>query len=193
MQDLFNEGQIIARSFYQRSSPVVATEILGKYLVRKIGKKLLVGKIIEAEAYLGKDDQASHSYVGKTKRNEILYGDAGFTYVHSIHRYHCLDIVTQTHDEPSSVLIRAIEPLMGVEMMKDSRGIDTEKGLTDGPGKICQALQITREQNGIDVTDPDSVLFVTDGEQISPDLIETSKRIGISKAKDMLLRYRIKI
>ncbi len=184
--------KIIAREFYQREPSLVAQDLLGKYLVRKIDQSLLIGKIIETEAYLGKNDPAAHGFKGKTRRNTILFGEAGIAYVYSIHRYHCFNIVTETIGIASGVLVRAIKPIAGMEIMTQFRGVEVGKGFTNGPGKVCQAFDITRKLNGVDVTSPNSSLFITEGESVSFDLIEISERIGISKAKDLLLRYFIK-
>ena len=184
--------KIIAREFYQREPSLVAQELLGKYLVRKIDEDVLIGKIVETEAYLAKNDPAAHGFKGQTQRNAVLFGEAGMAYVYSIHRYHCFNIVTETIGIPSGVLVRAIKPIEGVEIMKRLRGIEIGKGFTNGPGKVCQAFDITRKLNGVDVTSSNSSLFITEGERVPFDLIEISERIGISKAKDLLLRYCIK-
>jgi DNA-3-methyladenine glycosylase len=190
MENLF--ARIITREFYQREPSLVAQELLGKYLVRKIDDSLLIGKILETEAYLGKNDPAAHGFKGQTQRNNVLFGEAGMAYVYSIHRYHCFNIVTETIGIPSGVLVRAIKPIAGIEMMKQLRGVEIGKGFTNGPGKVCQAFDITRKQNGVDVTSSKSSLLITENENIPFDLIEKSERIGISKAKDLLLRYCIK-
>jgi DNA-3-methyladenine glycosylase len=185
-------SKIITREFYQREPSLVAQELLGKYLVRKIDENLLIGKIIETEAYLGKNDPAAHGFKGQTQRNTVLFGEAGMAYIYSIHRYHCFNIVTETIGIPSGVLVRAIEPIEGMEMMKQLRGVEMGKGFANGPGKVCQAFDITRKLNGVDVTLSQSALFISEGEKVPFDLIEKSKRIGISKAIDLLLRYCIK-
>jgi DNA-3-methyladenine glycosylase len=184
--------KIITRDFYQREPSLVAQELLGKYLVRKIDDNLFIGKILETEAYLGKDDSAAHGFKGQTQRNTVLFGEAGIAYIYSIHRYHCFNIVTETTGMPSGVLVRAIKPIEGIEMMKHLRGVEMGKGFTNGPGKVCQAFDITRKLNGVDVTSSQSALFITEGENVPFDSIEMSERIGISKAKGLLLRYCIK-
>jgi DNA-3-methyladenine glycosylase len=184
--------RIITHDFYQREPSLVAQELLGQYLVRKIDNNLLIGKIVETEAYLGKDDPAAHGFKGQTQRNTVLFGEAGMAYVYSIHRYHCFNIVTEAIGIPSGVLVRAIEPIEGIEMMKQLRGIEMGRGFTNGPGKVCQAFDITRKLNGLDVTSSQSALFITEGKNVPFDSIEIAERIGISKAKDLLLRYCIK-
>jgi DNA-3-methyladenine glycosylase len=187
-----NYKRILSREFYNESTISVAQNLLGKYLVRKIGDSLLIGKIVETEAYLGIDDEAAHSFIGKTKRNEVLFGEAGFTYVHSIHRFHCIDIVTEQSENPSSVLIRALEPVEGLDLMKKFRNTEIEINLTNGPGKLCEAFNIKRELNNIDVTNPLSEIMILDNDPIAKTEFIRTSRIGISKAKELSLRFYIK-
>ncbi len=184
--------KIITREFYQRDPSLVAQELLGKYLVRKIDDNFLIGKIVETEAYLAKNDPAAHAFKGKTRRNAVLFGEAGIAYIFSIHRYHCFNVVTETIDMPSGVLVRAVEPIEGIEMMKQLRGVEIGKGFTSGPGKVCQAFDITRTLNGVDLTSSNSPLYIIEGESVPFEFIETSERIGLSKGRDLLLRYYIK-
>lgn len=181
-------------SFYERDTVLVAKDLLGKFLRRTTTEgERLGGMIVEVEAYLPFDDEAAHNYVGKTERNSVLFERAGLAYVHSIHRYHCIDIVTESEGIPGSVLIRAIIPQEGIDLMKLNRNKIDANGLVDGPGKICQALDITRAQNGIDITDPASEIIVIDKDvKISEKEIMTGPRVGISKATDKLLRFYLK-
>src|SRR5690606_24700717 len=141
--------------------------------------------IVETESYLPFVDPAAHSYKGKTLRTAVLFEEAGFSYVYSIHRYFCLNVVCDEINVPGCVLIRAIEPLNGTKVMKTNRG--TSKHITNGPGRLCQALQITKDQNGIDLTNKSSELYIDKGESVSDNQIITTTRIGISKAKDLPL------
>lgn len=185
--------ELLDRQFFIKNSPHLAQDLLGKILVRKLKDQTLSGRIVETEAYLPFTDPAAHSYIGKTPRNSVLFGPPGFTYVHSIHRYHCIDIAADEPGVPGSVLIRALEPIEGITSMKVNRNTDLLLNLTSGPGKICQALNINREQNAIDVTDKDSeIIVVDDGTQIQANQIVQTTRIGISKAKDLPLRFYIK-
>ena len=177
----------LKRSFFLRDTVQVAKDLLGKYLVRQLDGAFLAGKITEVEAYLGFNDEAAHSYKGKTTRTAVIFGDAGYTYVYHIHRYHCMDIVTEGPDIPGSVLIRSIAPLAGVEIMKRLRGKETDTGLTNGPGKLCQALAVTRSDNGIDVTAEHSLIRILPGD--IPAKVVATPRIGIAKATDKLLRF----
>ena len=171
------KSTIIPRTFYDRSPINVAQELLGKFLVRRMDDKYLVGIITETEAYLASGDSAAHNFKGMTKRNESLYKAAGHTYIHSMRGWNLIDVVTEGIDIPSSVLIRAIEPLEGIE------------GPTNGPGKVCKALSITLNLNGIDITNPNSEIFIARGEKEVLHEITSSSRVGISSAKDMPLRF----
>ncbi|WKZ29696.1 MAG: DNA-3-methyladenine glycosylase [Candidatus Dojkabacteria bacterium] len=184
---------ILTQKFYERSPLKVAPEILGKVLVRNISGQIISGRIVEVEAYIAFIDEAAHSFRGKTKANYPLFGKAGVAYVHSIHMQQCLDIVTEVEDVPGSVLIRALEPLEGIELMKQHRGKENLKDLTTGPGKLCKALSITKEFNGVDVTNKESGLyFLDDGVSIPPKDLVVTKRIGLSKAADFEYRFCIK-
>lgn len=184
---------VLPRSFYETDAPLVAKELLGKLLVRRLDNNLLVGRIVETEAYLGKDDPAAHSFIGQTARNSVLFGEAGHAYVHAMRQHYLMDIVAEFVNEPGSVLLRAIEPIESIDVMKETRRSADIKSLTNGPAKLCQALQIDKRFNGVDVTTSRSELFVCDDGYVvrSEDIIE-SKRIGISKATELLLRFYIK-
>lgn len=183
-------NQILPRDFYERETVTVAKDLLGKILVRKLDGSILAGKIVETEAYLPYADPAAHNFIGKTPRNEVLFGDAGFTYVHSIHKYHCIDITTEKSSIPGSVLIRALEPLNGIDEMKKLRNLNQLTKLTSGPGKLCQALDITRILNGVDVTNPNSEINLLNNKS-KKEHITIAVRIGISKAADLPLRFYI--
>lgn len=182
---------IIRQSFYNRKPQIVARDLLGKFLVRKINNQFLVGRIVETEAYLSKDDPASHNFKGKNKRNVSLYKDGGHAYVHSMRQYCLLDVVTESPAKPGSVLIRALEPIEGIEKMKRFRDEYNLHNLTNGPGKVCRALNITKNLDGIDLTNPDEVLFIVKDKNESKIKIITSLRIGISKAKNLPLRFHL--
>ncbi|HXH26270.1 MAG TPA: DNA-3-methyladenine glycosylase [Candidatus Acidoferrum sp.] len=179
----------LPRSFYAQEPTAVARQLLGKVLIRHYNGLDLAGKIVETEAYLGVNDPASHSYVGKTKRNEILYGEAGHAYVHSMRQYCLLDVVTETANQPSSVLIRAVEPLEGIEAMRLHRQSDNLASLANGPGKLCKALCIDRSMNGVDMTQRGSLYIIDAGQVVDAKDIKQTARIGISKASEALLRF----
>lgn len=175
---------ILPRDFYYGGPAKVAQDLLGKYLVRKTETATIVGKIVETEAYLPFNDPAAHSFKGPTNRNKSLYKDAGHAYVHSMRQYYLLDVTTGAIGIPGSVLIRAVEPIEELELKENP---------TNGPGKLCRAFHITKEFNGVDMTNEQSNLFISSREKnISPDLIQVSVRIGISTAKEELLRFSIK-
>ncbi len=152
---------LVSRSFYEDDTRVVTKEILGKLLVRSSSEDLIMGRIVETEAYRGVDDPASHSFRGRTRRNEVMFGKPGVTYVYFTYGNHyCLNIVTEQKGVPAALLIRALEPLTGIEVMKKNRGLSRIVDLTNGPGKLTKAFQIIREHNGIDVTDPSSPIVI---------------------------------
>src|ERR1700741_2664024 len=141
----------LPRSFYLRPTLVVAKDLLGKYLVRKFRRQYLIGKIVEVEAYLGEKDPASHAYRGITKRNEVMFREGGHLYVYFTYGMHfCSNIVTEEEGIGHAVLLRAVEPIEGVNLMMKRRN-GTLENLTNGPAKLCQAFGITRKENGTDL------------------------------------------
>jgi DNA-3-methyladenine glycosylase len=189
------------KEFFERDTKLVATDLLGKYLIRETSKGRMVGKVIEVEAYLGPKDKASHSYENKkTDRTKIMYMKPGTLYIYLIYGlYHCLNVITEPEGIPCAVLIRQLFPINGIELMIENRNVKIGKSyrnLTDGPGKMCMALDITKTQfNGIDSCSQNSKLFFTKGEIINKDSITASKRIGIDYAgedKNRLLRFTLK-
>ena len=180
---------LLTRKFFSRRTDLVAIDLLGCILVRKIGNKKLSGKIVETEAYFGESDPASHAYRGVTPRNKIMFGKPGFAYVYFIYgNHHCLNFTTEREGRAGAVLIRALEPLEGIGLMKKNRGTNNIKNLTNGPGKLTQALAITREQNGLDLAG--NVLYVLKGDE--PKEIVRTTRVGIRNGKDLKLRFYIK-
>jgi DNA-3-methyladenine glycosylase len=184
---------VLPRSFYLDSPEVVASNLLGKLITRHLDGERLTGRIIEVEAYLGLSDPAAHTFIGKTPRNAVLFGPPGFSYVYFIYGMHyCLNFSCQQEGEPGGVLIRALEPLERLETMARLRGFSSlvkPRLLTSGPGRLCQALAITRAaHNGLDVTLADSPLQVLD-DGYRPSSILTTPRIGIKKAIDKPLRF----
>ena len=184
---------VLPRSFYLDSPEVVASNLLGKLITRHFDGERLTGRIIETEAYLGLADPAAHTFIGKTPRNAVLFGPPGFSYVYFIYGMHyCLNFSCQPQGDPGRVLIRALEPLEGLETMARLRGLSSgakPRLLTSGPGRLCQALAIARAtHNGLDVTLADSPLQVLD-DGYRPATILTTPRIGIRKAIDKPLRF----
>ncbi|HSY37033.1 MAG TPA: DNA-3-methyladenine glycosylase [Acidobacteriaceae bacterium] len=187
-------AQDLPRSFYLDSPDVVARNLLGKLITRTLNGERLTGRITEIEAYLGLSDPASHSFIGKTARNAVLFGPPGFSYVYFIYGMHyCLNFSCQPAGEPGGVLIRALQPVAGLETMTRLRGLPTTanpKLLCSGPGRLCQALGITLAENNLDVTRPRSPLRVLD-DGFRPTTITATPRIGITKATDLPLRFLI--
>ena len=185
----------LPRAFYQRSAVEAAPALLGKLLCHETAEGLSAGIIVETEAYIGPLDRACHAYGGKrTPRTEVLFGEAGHAYVYLIYgMYCCLNVVTGLVDEPQCVLIRALQPALGLEEMVLRRGGKPERELCRGPGKLCKALDIGRELSGRDMTEGDFVIL--DGPEVPEDEIERTKRIGIDYAgpdRDNLWRFTVK-
>ena len=180
-------------SFYQRPTEVVAKDLVGKKLVRTIrnNKKhfRLAGIIVETEAYGYSDDLASHAYVGPTDRNKVMFGNVGRAYVYFTYGNHfCLNVsARRSKVEAGAILIRGIEPVEGVELMRQFRPVDDIFSLTSGPGKLTQALNITSSLNGTDMTNPESEIYIESGKR--PKGIVTTPRIGITRAMDKEWRF----
>lgn len=185
----------LKREFYDRDPRRVSRDLLGKVLVRRERRKLLAGRIVEVEAYLGEDDAAAHSFAGRTARNAVLFGPPGYAYVYFIYGSHyCLNVSCLPDGVAGGILFRALEPLQGMEQMALSRNVLLEsardlKKLTSGPGRLAEAFGITRvRDNGKDLTSARSDLFITDdGYRVRRVL--TTPRIGITKAAGLPLRY----
>jgi len=215
----------LARSFFSRDPRLVARELLGKLLIRNRGRNVLAGRIVEVEAYLGEDDPAAHAAAGMTERNRVLFGPPGHAYVYFIYgQYFCLNVSCQPQGKAGCVLIRALEPLAGLEEMARARGLTNgarresfggarlqscrsrigeqaalaaevnltgKRKLTTGPGRLCQAMGITRARdNGKDLTSPRSSLWLAD-DGFRPRRILRTPRVGINRAARRLLRFVI--
>lgn len=169
----------LARDFYARDTLQVAGELLGKRLVRIIDGERLSGLIVETEAYIGEEDRACHASRGRAPRTEVMYGPPGHAYIYFIYgMYHCLNVVTDRVGFPAAVLIRGIRPKEGVEYMRRNRRFRPEGELTNGPGRLCQALAIDRSLNGLDLCQSD-LLFIEEAAEVDPGGIEIMPRIGI--------------
>lgn len=187
--------KLLARSFFESPPECVARLLLGKILVYHSNRGRLAGRIVETEAYLGEQDPAAHAACGRTARNAVLYGEAGHAYVYSIYGLHqCMNVSCLPAGVPGCVLLRAIEPLDGIEWMRANRRLNPDAGLemlTSGPGKICQAFGITRAaDNGCDLTDAASPLGLRE-DDFSPGEVIATPRIGIRKAAELPLRFFI--
>ena len=186
---------IIDKEFYNRSAIDVANDLLGKVLVREVDGRILKGKIVETESYIGAIDKACHAYNGRrTKRTEILYSDCGVAYVYFIYGlYHCFNVVTNEKDVAEAVLIRAIEPLNEFDYISQVRYKKQFKNLTNGPSKLCLAYLIDKDLNG-DKLYEQGKIYLEESEENDFEIVKT-KRIGIDyaeEAKDFLWRFYIK-
>ena len=182
----------LPRSFYLRPTTIVARDLLGRYIVRMHGRKRLTGKIVEVEAYLGTHDPASHTYRGRTNRNDVMFWEGGHLYVYFTYGMHfCANVVTEKAGTGHAVLLRAIEPVGGIETMRRLRRLQKERSsahlLANGPAKFCQAFAITRTENGTDLLG--NSICLTEGIPARRKEIRTSRRIGISRGKEKRLRF----
>lgn len=208
-KDVFNdkkklENLILKRSFYERDTSIVARELLGKILVTQSDNKrsknnFCAGMIVEDEAYYGLNDPASHACNGVTPRSRIMFETPGVAYVYFCYGNHyLLNTITEKFGIPGGVLIRAVQPLYGINLMNERRATDLPENLTNGPGKLTKAFGIGKNFNGRDLTDINSGIFIVDskglisGSKINKDNIVSSSRIGIKNGTDRLLRFYIK-
>jgi DNA-3-methyladenine glycosylase len=177
---------VLPRAFFARDTVTVARALLGQRLVRVLDGHRLSGLISETEAYRGADDVASHAY-RLTPRSAIMYGLPGIAYVYFIYgRNFCLNVVTESSGQPGAVLIRGIQPETGLEIMRPRRGFvagdrpgrRNDRGLTDGPGKLCQALGIDGQMKGADLTLP-GALFIEEGQPVEDAQVEVTPRVGV--------------
>ena len=187
----------LKRAFYTKDVLTVANELLGKVLVKNERGKKYSGRIVEVEAYDGRTDKAAHTYGGRTKRNEIMFNDGGYLYVYLSYGVHyCCNVVTGTKGIGTAILIRAVEPLEGVEGMAMNRFgrknlSDNEKyNLTSGPGKVCKAFCITKLHSGVDLTE--NKIYLENARLKRDEEIEVSKRIGITKSAHLPWRFFVK-
>ena len=182
----------IRRPFYEQDTLEVARQLLGKYLVRQHAQGTTIGRIVETEAYVGPQDKACHAARGRTARTEVMFGAPGHAYVYFIYGFHyMLNIVTERKGFPAAVLIRAVEPVRGISLMKNRRGTDELRNLASGPGKLCQAFAVDRTLNGGDMCG--GILYVRDALEPAPKII-TTPRIGVNYAgewKDKPFRFLI--
>ncbi len=181
--------KLLPRKFYQRPTQEVARDLLGSKLVHRTEKEVVSGIVVETEAYLGRNDAGSHASTRRTPRNSVMFGKAAIAYVYFTYGMHyCFNAVAKPPGEAGAVLIRALEPVKGIDKMMERRRRSELEELTSGPAKLTQALDIDKRHNGLDLTD--EVLFFTSGRG-EPRRIEVSKRIGLSKGKELPLRFYI--
>jgi len=180
------------RSFFEREVTQVAKELLGSYLHRRLGEVEFIGRIVETEAY-HQSDPASHSFRGMTERNKIMFGEAGFAYVYFTYGMHyCANVVCGFPGSAEAILLRALEPVKGLgEMYERREKAKKDTDLLSGPGKLCQAFAIGKEQNGIDLITSDE-LFLTRGKLRTDEKIKITSRVGITVAVEKEWRFFIK-
>ena len=173
--------RVLPRIYFNRPTLTVARSLIGKYLVRSIDGRMLAGKIVEVEAYVGPQDKACHASKGRTQRTDVMFGPAGVAYVYLIYgMYHCLNVVTEREEFPAAVLIRAIE---------------LDGKLIDGPGRLCRAMQIDRSLNRADLTMGESLWFEDRGASVKRGNVEARPRIGVDYAGEWakkLWRFRLR-
>ena len=180
----------LPRSFFEDYTPSVAKRLLGQLLVRRIGIRFLSGMLVEVEAYRGRDDPASHAFRGETPRNRVMFGEVGKAYVYFTYGFHhCLCVKTERKGVPGAILVRALEPLEGIELMKKNRGKEELTELASGPGKLTQALKIDRRLNGEDLVLSER-LFLARGKDAALE-IRDSSRIGVDRGLEFRWRYFI--
>lgn len=178
----------LAAEFYARPAAEVARHLLGRVLVSTVGDERTAGRIVETEAYTGPEDEASHAAasVGRTRRNDPLFGPPGTAYIHLNYGVHwCLNAVTGRQDHPAGVLIRALEPLEGLEVMRSRR--EGREELTNGPARLTQALGVGPDLQRHLLSRPP--LWIEEGEPVPDRDIERTTRIGITRAADLELRF----
>ncbi len=181
----------LQRAFYERNTISVGRELLGKVVVRRLGSSLAVGRIVEVEAYRGRDDPASHAYRGITGRSLLMFETGGFAYIYLAYGVSwCLNVTTEPAGMAGAVLIRALEPLFAEELMKKNRDGKEGIALTNGPGKLTQALRITGKLNGTDLTHKGD-LYIGESPTVGTIAVVTSRRIGVSQGARLPWRFFI--
>lgn len=189
---------ILQRAFYQQDIFTVSRCLLGKVLVHETEEGITAGRIVEVEAYAGPEDRAAHSYGGRrTPRNDVMFGEKGHAYVYLIYgMYYCVNFTAgNLPGKPEAVLIRALEPAEGMDLMAERRkqAAGTLKNLTNGPGRLCMAMAITKAENKLDVTTPP--FYIKDANPVAESEVVEATRIGVDYAgewKDKTWRFFIK-
>jgi DNA-3-methyladenine glycosylase len=189
-----SKSSILQRNFYIRPVLTVAKDLLGKVLIKKEGSRVLAARIVEVEAYDGSVDEAAHTFKGKSKRNEVMFNEGGYLYVYFTYGVHfCCNVVTGKKNYGSAVLIRAVEPITGIDKMIERRFGRKLKGekeiynLTSGPGKVCKSFGFNIEHSGLDLTD--SKVYLINQPKLKNNLIGISERIGITKSVKLPWRF----
>lgn len=186
MTPMMLDGRKLKRGFYTRPTLDVARDLLRKTLVFHHPQGVLAADIVETEAYIGRDDPACHAAVGRTSRNDIMFAVGGHAYIYFIYgMYFCLNVVTECKDFPAAVLIRAVEPILGCDIMAANSPAKTAY-VSNGPGKLCRAFGLTRRENGLDLIGPQ--MYILD-RGLKPPRIGVSGRIGIRNGGEKQWRF----
>jgi DNA-3-methyladenine glycosylase len=187
-----NLQQRLPSSFYNRNTLTVARELLGKLLVSRTQDGIIVARITEVEAYRGSDDPASHAYKKQTPRNRLMFGPAGFAYIYFVYGNHyCLNVTTEKEGSPGAVLIRSVDIIKGIKLAQRNRTTKSAGNLSNGPGKLTQALRIDKHQNGFDLTTSMDLFICSPTRREHLD-IAVSTRIGVKSGCDKLWRFYLK-
>lgn len=187
----FTERKGFSREWYCRSTLDVARRLLGTVFVRTGPEAVVSGRIVEVEAYHGPIDQASHAFRGRTSRNEVMFREGGCLYVYFTYGMHyCMNVVTESEGQGAAVLIRAIEPVTGIDIMRKNRGDRVAyHDLTNGPAKCCQAFGVGRQQNGASLHGPE--FLILPGDPVPDDQVVRSPRVGLRRSADLPWRLSI--
>lgn len=188
------EFRPLPQAFYEPSAEIVAAKLLGHWLIRNTPRGLCGGLIVETEAYVT-GDAACHAFNGQTNRNRVMWGPPGHCYVYFIYGNHwCVNVVCRPAGTAEAVLIRAVEPALGLDLMNEWRPVKEARQLTNGPGKLCAAMRIDRSVDGVDLCDADSPLFIAANKSVKafarkngPVVVAT--RVGITRAAELPLRF----
>ncbi len=183
-------GRILDSGFYCRDPSLVAVELLGKQLVRRLDENLLGGLIVEVEAYYGAEDPASRAFRGLKSFNRMMWMEPGRAFIYNVHRYWMFNVVAHESGGVGAILVRAIEPLYGVDMMMKNRPVKNIRDLTSGPGRLSEALAIDKRFNGAYLTEEDSEIFILDNNLRME--VETSHRIGVRRDLEKELRFFVR-
>lgn len=189
-----NQFTPLPRPFFRPSAEIVAPKLLGHWLIRNTPSGLCGGLMVETEAYIA-GDEACHAFRGETKRNKSMWGPPGHGYIYFIYgNYWCFNVVCLPPGKAEAVLIRAVEPTIGLDLMRQKRVVSNERDLTNGPGKLCMAMDIDRTLEGVDLCDAKSPLFIAENTDLKATLkklgpIVTTTRIGITRSASLPLRF----
>ena len=187
---IYLAGKLLPSSFYQRDPKLVAKDLLGKLLLRRLQNHFLKVKIVETEAYYGLEDPASRAFKGKKLYNALMWGEPGRLFIYNVHKYWMLNVVAHELNDVGAVLIRAVEPIGGITVMQRNRPTLHIKELTNGPGKFSLAFKIDKSLNGMSVTSDAGKVFIVNNPMSCE--IGSSHRIGVQKDVEKELRFYIK-